>query len=80
MGVAWHRRPVVHISGDTLDNRSQNLRPARDGEIVTTYNKTYAMNELGQYAQDLIVKGMYRDRNSSPQDAERWKAYCDRGK
>lgn len=32
MGVAWHRRPVVHINNNTLDNRSNNLRPARMGE------------------------------------------------
>lgn len=76
---AIHRRPVVHINGDTLDNRCENLRPARKGEIVTAHNKTYAVNELGQTAQDLIVKSMYRDRNKTPEDAARWAAYCARG-
>jgi len=79
MGVAWHRRAVVHMNNNGLDNRWQNLRPARAGEVVVSYNKTYAVNEEGVYAHDLIVREAYKARNRSPADAARWAEYCARG-
>lgn len=78
MGVAYHRRAIVHINSNTLDNRWANLRPARAGEVVITTNKTYAVNEDGQTLHDLIVKEAYKNRTRSPEDAARWNAYCDR--
>lgn len=79
MCAAYHRRPIVHINGDGLDNRLTNLRPARKGEIVTTRHMTYAVNEYGQTMQAFLVRGLYDDRNKSEEDANRWAAYCARG-
>ncbi len=79
MCAAYHRRPVVHISNDGLDNRCENLRPARFGEVVvTSRDMVYAVNEQGQFAHDLIVKWMYQARNKSQEDAQRWSEYCSR--
>ncbi len=78
MCAAIHRRPVVHINGNTMDNRDENLRPARVGEVVTSRGLHFVTNERGQIAQDVIVRSMYKHRARSVADTIRWNAYCAR--
>jgi len=75
MCAAYHRRPVVHIDGDGLNNVRANLRPARLGEVVSTAGKTFVVNERGQFLHDVIVRAMYKDRHKDP---AAWEAYCAR--
>ncbi len=72
----FHKRAVVHINGNTLDCRWHNLRPARKGERLP--EGMYAVNEDGVTMHDLIVRNVYRDRNTSPANAARWAEYCAR--
>jgi hypothetical protein len=76
--AAYHKRPVVHIDGNGLNNVYSNLRPAKFGEVVTSRGMIYAENENGAYAHDLIVRWMYRARNNSPKEAKDWADYCAR--
>ena len=74
----YHLRAIVHINGNGLDNRWENLRPAREGELIDNKDMTYAANDAGDTFHEMIVRAAYRARNDSMAAKLRWRVYCNR--